>query len=335
MRATPMGRWGVPLLLATTRADVVFEVRPQPTCTRCMFWIREAFVPLVEAGFPGDQVKLTVVPWPGEDAVDKVNANGLFEGGDENTAVQVCAMRNALAQPAPIDSPAMVAAVKFIACDDTQRMGGAGLERVKACAAEAGLPLDGPEGVGECEDPEVGLALMRQAEYSKLVLDAKGQPYTSAPHVFLNGEVLNCPNHEYCESTGGERVAGEVGLSGATPLPRPGTLQEITCALIDDPKPAVCDGLEPVDDAAGPYTGPTTTACENCRLRRWEAVAGELDAAAARGVQHWPPSPAPLLGLAAFALLASAAALRVCGRHPRERAPQGDGLATEAELLAE
>lgn len=288
-------------LASLAKGAVVFEVRPSPTCDNCLEYMREAFLPFVEAGLPGDQIQVVVVPWPGEQALDEVSAAGVFEGENDAVALQVCAMRNALAQPAPIDSPAMVSAVRFIACDDAARMAGASPEaRLQTCAAQADMPYEGADGAKMCADPEEGFKIMRDGTYSALVTATRGRPYSGPPHVFLNGEPLNCPSLTFCDSTGGQRVAGTAGITGATPLEVPGTLRDIACSFLDAPHPA-CEGAATAADAEQhANSGPTTTYCENCRLRAWEV---------GRAAKRWLPvhtglaQPPPALCAALVAVL--------------------------------
>lgn len=319
MLAGSASGWLIVLHLASAVGELVFEVYAKPDCAICMAWMHGAFAPLVEAGFSGDEVKLVVVPWPGEGSEYLVNDDGIFEGGDTDTAVQVCALRKALSQPVSIDSPEIVSAVKFIACDGSHNAMGAGLERVKGCALEAGMEYDAQDGVKVCEDPQLGLELMQQGEYSKLILGMKNRSYSDPPHVYLNGSVLNCQNWSYCYSMGGESGAG------AMQLPTPGTLTQIACSLVDT-KPPACDKLEAPAKEVEATVPPTTTYCENCRLRRWEVLPAQRTAD--NHAQQRLLQPLPFAGLAAAALL-GAMAIRYF--HQSWRQPTQDGTSLLAE----
>lgn len=246
------------LACAAAAPSVVFEVYPAPTCPNCRLMIEEGFVPLVEAGLPGEQVQVIVIPWVSE----KVGPDGLYVPDpaspyDQLASAQVCAMRSVLQQPMPIDSPVLVGAVKFIVCDDKDiqsRKWGRRPDGIQSCAEEAGLPWAGPNGLEVCEKPETGFSLMHGLAYSRIVGAMKGRHWTSAPYMFLNGEPLNCPGPTFCTSVWTP--------SGDRPLKKPGSLVEIACSMLD-PLPPACGGVSaPLPPAAPPTLAPAPAAAQ-------------------------------------------------------------------------
>jgi hypothetical protein len=258
--ALHMQHWLFVLLPAWASAAVVFEIFPSPTCSMCHAVLQEGFLPLLQADLPGDQVQAIVVPWPCAETVERLSPDGIYKASpddpyDKVTSPQVCALRSNLGQPVPINSPALLGAVKYMLCDFPAS---SSRDNIRGCAAQAGLPYEGPDGLQICKNPNVGYDLMRGAAYSQKVATMRERPDTLAPHLFVNGEPLICSAPTYCDSI--MTAQGQQRM-----LRQPGTLKDVACSLLDPPPPA-CQAVGGPAPAAPP---PTTTFCENC----WEVGA--------------------------------------------------------------
>lgn len=240
-------------------APVRFEVYPSPTCGQCWATIHYAFLPLLEAGLPGSMVELLVVPWPCAETTERLDDNGLYNASatdpyDQITSAQVCVLQHAQ-RPMPIDSHTLFNAVKFIDCD-YHAIKAQDPQRVRKCAARAGLPYAGNEGLRRCENATVGYTLMHGPNYSRHVSAMKGRPYTPAPHVFLNGEPLICSSPNSCEAV--------ATPNGSRALRVNGSLKDIACSMLH-PVPSACKASHSAPASSASTI--TTTFCENC----WEA----------------------------------------------------------------
>jgi len=281
--------------LVAANPAVTLEVWYTTHCPNCQELIHYGLLPLVEAGLPGDQVEILAHPWRnGQNGPD-----GLYQPvpGDFTSIGHMCAFRDALPMPAPIDSPSLKSAVKFLACDmDDLIIPGVKRDAnsVSKCADAAGLHWDGPDGIKACAEggPNAkGYELMHSRAYTDLVQAASSHIQVEAvtPFVFLNGDLLECSGPTHCVATVNQQ--GQL-----VPLATPGSLLEVICSMLS-PKPAACvaDGTS----AAGESSAATTTekkfhpACENC------AEVGKF---------HWAPSsqmvwPATIVPFCASAIL--------------------------------
>lgn len=236
---------------ASTGAAVQLEVYYGTTCPNCQAALHQALVPLVDAGLPGDRVQLTLLPWP----TQQVPPAGAYSAGftDYFSEVAICVMKSAFPGPIPIDSPAMISAVKFLACDldyTNAAFGSYGTASVHACADKAGIPWFGAGGAEPCKNGEAGL--MESPAYAEKIRSAMGRHPLHAPFLFLNGEPLRCNGPAYCTAVWTP--------TGDRPLPRPGNLVDVICSTLN-PAPAVCAARQA---AGGPPGAPAYKNCQNC-----------------------------------------------------------------------
>eukprot|EP00418_Pyrodinium_bahamense_P006776 CAMPEP_0179025104 /NCGR_PEP_ID=MMETSP0796-20121207/7806_1 /TAXON_ID=73915 /ORGANISM="Pyrodinium bahamense, Strain pbaha01" /LENGTH=371 /DNA_ID=CAMNT_0020721101 /DNA_START=46 /DNA_END=1161 /DNA_ORIENTATION=+ len=235
------------------------------TCVNCLLFLQNALAPLVKAQLPGGAVRLSLLPWVKGDY-----SEGQCTASDEcfYALAPLCVLQYLLPQqPAPVDAPGVSRAVRFILCDQFHRMS-AGPERaraahegsVRACAAEAGLPWDGPQGLARCARGPGAFAVLRSAAYASSIAAAdrviSRGPDITEPFLLLNGDELRClgdPVRVECTEVWSlER--------GYVPFAAHGNLLYIVCSKLDHP-PEACRS---VHGSAAPVTVRPTPACEDC-----------------------------------------------------------------------
>eukprot|EP00418_Pyrodinium_bahamense_P020162 CAMPEP_0179128718 /NCGR_PEP_ID=MMETSP0796-20121207/61043_1 /TAXON_ID=73915 /ORGANISM="Pyrodinium bahamense, Strain pbaha01" /LENGTH=322 /DNA_ID=CAMNT_0020827575 /DNA_START=14 /DNA_END=982 /DNA_ORIENTATION=- len=206
-------------------APVSLEVYYGSKCPRSRAFIQQALLPLVNAGLPGDQVQLTFLPMP----YGTLTAGVPYQPGigDYFSVNELCILRPTMPQPALINSPALVSAVKYVACDLDHTLDGTYSQASqRTCAEVAGVPY-GP--LQACVDGDAGSSIMFGREYTSKVASAHQRHVTPAPSLFLNGRPLLCVNPLIC--TGFWTPAGE------EPLAQQGTLLATVCSMLSPPPP--------------------------------------------------------------------------------------------------
>lgn len=229
---------------------------------------------------------------------------------DYFSEVQLCMLKGSFPGPLPIDSPAVVAAVKFLACDldyTNAAYGSYGAASLQACAQQAGLP---PDGVETCRNGDTGM--MEGPAYTEKVRTAMARHPLHAPFLFLNGEPLQCSSPTWCTSVWTP--------NGDRPLPRPGSLVDVICSMLN-PMPEVCAAH--VATAGAPGVAPAYKKCTNC------VEVGEFN-------WHQTQKPGNQVPLALCAGLGGAAVLGLfLFRQLRHRASASADLGDNAEALVE
>jgi len=228
---------------------VVFEFYYGVGCENCEYFMTHMAKDLLEAGLPGDQVQVTLLPVPG-------GSGGIAD------MVHLCAVKSGVESPFPVDSPQLASAAKFIACDlgNIQR-DQATEAAAKACAAEAGVDWNS---LADCVNGDEGVGILQSAAFTAKMQSIHTRPHTgSEPYLFFNGEGLDCgtPYPTSCWAT--------YGLDGSQrKLPAEGSLAHVACSAMQDPRLASCGaqaaaGAAPAA-AAEAQGSSATVACQNC-----------------------------------------------------------------------
>lgn len=228
---------------------VVFEFYYGVGCENCEYFMTHMGKDLLEAGLPGDQVQVTLLPVPGG-SVGKADM------------VHLCALKSGVEAPFPVDSPELASAARFVACDLGNIQRDQSTEAaLKACAAESGVDWDS---LADCVNGDEGVGILQSAAFTAKMQSIHTRPHTdSEPFLFFNGEGLDCgtPYPTSCWAT--------YGPDGSQrKLPAEGSLAYVACSALQDPRPASCSaqvaaGAAPVA-AADAQGGSTTVACQNC-----------------------------------------------------------------------
>jgi len=232
---------------------VVFEFYYGVGCENCEYFMTHMGKDLLEAGLPGDQVQVTLLPVLGSSA-------------DTAEMVHLCALKSGVESPFPVDSPQLASAAKFVACDlGNIQSDQASEATAKACAAEAGVDWDS---LADCVNGGEGVGILQSAAFTAKMESIHTRPHTeSEPYLFFNGEGLDCgtPYPTSCWAT--------YGLDGSQwQLPAEGSLAYVACSALQDPLPASCGaqaaaGAAPAaaaDAQADAQGSGTTVACQNC-----------------------------------------------------------------------
>ncbi|CAK0806852.1 unnamed protein product [Prorocentrum cordatum] len=329
------GRGGSDLVDAVT-----LEVYYSPRCTRCWNFIQRNVVPLLEAGLPGDQVLVTVLPVP---FTVLLPGDCVKDVGCIASVAPLCALSGQALHAAATSTPRPQPAEDAHGCErgPVPLHPPRALERdtVRNCAEVAGVPLDDIDdciasrdvfdfigerklfgSVGGRRGTFSSSPLMHSKSYTDNALEAleridtEGfEGHVGLPLVFLDGALLSCD---------GYGCSARKTPSGEEPLERPGSLLSVACASLRSP-PEACRGAGA--DQAGLGAEPVDVSdrlpCENCAESgrfRWRAP-GRAD------------GPPGRLALAAGALAALPLAL---GAWLRGRRPPR-GCSYEAAAAAE
>ncbi|CAK0822580.1 unnamed protein product [Prorocentrum cordatum] len=234
---------------------VVFEFYYGLGCENCEYFMTHMGKNLLEAGLPGDQVQVTLLPVLGG-------------RGSAPELAHLCALRSGVEAPFPVDSPELASAAKFVACDlgNIQR-DQASEAAAKACAAEAGVDWDG---LAACVNGDEGVGILQSAAFAAKMQSIRTRPHSdSEPYLFFNDAGLDCgtPYPTSCWAT--------YGPDGSQrKLPAEGSLAYVACSALPGPLPAACSapsaaGVAPAAAAGAGHTaglegGSTTVACQNC-----------------------------------------------------------------------
>jgi len=278
---------------------VTIEVYYSPRCTRCWSFLQQNVLPLLEAGLPGDQVLVTVLPVP---FTVLMPGECVKDAGCIASVAPLCALNKA-PPPAPADSLELLAALRFVECSVGHTSGVLQLDRhtVRNCSEVAGVPM---EDIDDCISSKEVFDFMHSKSYNENAMEAIERiskegfdEHVGLPLVFVDGVLLSCNGHV---------CSARKTPSGEEPLQRPGSLLSVACARLQSP-PEACRGAG-ADPPAGPVDVPDRLPCENCAEVghfRWRAASSS--------------SPWGQLALAAGALAALALAL---GAWHRGRRPQ-------------
>eukprot|EP00421_Protoceratium_reticulatum_P035839 CAMPEP_0168482894 /NCGR_PEP_ID=MMETSP0228-20121227/65276_1 /TAXON_ID=133427 /ORGANISM="Protoceratium reticulatum, Strain CCCM 535 (=CCMP 1889)" /LENGTH=438 /DNA_ID=CAMNT_0008499335 /DNA_START=25 /DNA_END=1342 /DNA_ORIENTATION=+ len=272
-------------------AQVTVQMYYGPACTNCLHFLEHAIRPLLDAGLPGDRVKVSVLPFVKIEENVPV-AQNLWDQFCRSTdscfyaLAPLCALEASVPAAAPADSPELSRGVSFAQCNQARRlashpstsmevsdeMRSAEDSESRACAAQAGMPYDGPQGVKACADGPKSLSLIHSPGYTGRVIAAERTLKLSGkqmmPYVFLNGDVLRCDGGEAGVRCGG--IWSQAG--GDRVLTHPGTLLHVVCSRLN-PRPDACRGVSATPAKVGP-----TPFCENCnevRSFHWDAERDE------------------------------------------------------------
>lgn len=245
---------------------VTIEVYYSPRCTRCWSFLQRNVLPLLEAGLPGDQVLVTVLPVP---FTVLMPGDCVKDAGCVASVAPLCALNNA-PPPAPADSPELRAALRFVECSVGHTSGELHLDRhtVRNCSEAAGVPMDG---IDDCIASKEVFDFMHSKSYNENAIEALARiseegfdEHVGLPLVFVDGVLLSCDGHG---------CSARKKPSGEEPLQRPGSLLSVACARLQSP-PEACRGAG-ADPAAGPVDVSDRLPCENCAevgRFRWRAV---------------------------------------------------------------
>merc|ERR1719330_2282184 len=153
---------------------------------------------------------------------------------------------------------------------------------------------------------------MNSEQYTKPVVAVSKRMVTDAvtPFVFLNDKLLECSGPTHCTHTWSQE--------GRVPLPTPGTLLDVVCSQLADPKPKACGGDG--GSEASPEEGKYDPTCENC------AEVGKFHWSARSSQVAWPTVIVPICAAAGAALLL----LRVSGLIDFRTRTPGPSLLNEA-----
>lgn len=245
-----------------------------PECGHCLNFLRQGILPLMEAGLPGDRVKLTVLPFiqlEGKLPVATEYWDQICMGTNTcfYSVAPICALKVNVPAAAPVDTPELAKAVHFAECNQARRLAshpntGADVTpemraaedaESRACAAQAGIEYSG---VKACVEGGEGMRLVHSPGYTdrivnyELVLQKSGEQMM--PYIFLNGDVLRCDG----TPTGIDCSAIWTPAGSDHLLAAPGSLLHVVCSRLA-PQPAACAGVTPGRVKVGP-----TPACENC-----------------------------------------------------------------------
>lgn len=235
------------------------------TCMNCLVFMHQALLPLVQAQLPGSGVQLTLLPWVREyGSLDEC----LASDDCYFALAPLCVFEATIPQqPSPIDAPGLHTAVEFAVCDHTSRIAagpdGARVmheDSIRECAAKAGLPWDGPNGLAACTLGPRAWNILQSSNYrSKMAaadrVFAQG-PDLIAPFLLLNGDELRCQG----SSVGVECTQVWSTSRGLETFAMHGDLLSVACSKLQ-PEPAVCHGAR---RSRGPVLVGPTPACENC-----------------------------------------------------------------------
>ncbi|CAK0859682.1 unnamed protein product [Prorocentrum cordatum] len=170
--AGPPPRWAALLVAGggAAAAPTTVEVYYSTTCPNCLQLIQDGALPLLEAGLPDDQVRVTLLPWKGD-------RPGV-------ASAHLCALRGEAGAGATAGS-APPAGARFVACDLVNLIVPDAPDRTeetaRSCAAQAGMAWDGAGGLKTCYDGGEGAGMLQGAEYARQIADADGRTPGGAP----------------------------------------------------------------------------------------------------------------------------------------------------------
>lgn len=184
-------------------------------CENCLNYLRMALIPLLEAGLPGDRVKLSVLPYIKIE--DKIPVEISFwdtycRASDVcyYSLAPICALKVAVPAAVPVDSPELAKAVRFAECNQAKRLASHPNSHLdvtpemqqtqdtesRDCAAQVGVPYDGPGGIKACADGPESLQLVHSPGFTNRIVQyqhtLEGSGKQMMPYVFMNGDVLRC-----------------------------------------------------------------------------------------------------------------------------------------------
>jgi len=297
--------WAIAGLAAVTASfsPVSVQVFYKTNCPHCNAFVNSQVLPLLEAEIPGDRLQLTLLPYfdsgkPGS------KEECVADPSCRDVLAPICALKGTLPPPAASDSPSLLRAARFVACDLRHSAGGLvhNMESIADCTRQADLQWLGPGGMQACRDGKESFELLITPEnyaepIMRVVHDFLSAGYPEQlpmPWVLIDGEMLGCSG-EGCSSRRTPR--GDVPLAGAA-----SSFLALVCAKLEEPRPSACAQLAPAsrtvsDSGAKAKAAPP---CEDCY---------------ALGRFHWSNRPerssfsaAPL---ASLALLAAVSAMCV------------------------
>lgn len=236
------------------------------TCIHCLAFLQVAVLPLLHAKLPGDRVQLSVIPWV-PDPLSKDNCITSLPCNYARSAL--CELNSTTAEPANINSSDVNKSVEFTFCALQNAVKGATppehAEALPRCAKRAGLSWSADQGLQSCTEGGGGWELLQSASYRDRIEAAREKliqhPHQVAPFIFLNGQILDCPDPLWCKAL--------KSSTGDEELKKPGTLLRVVCSMLN-PAPHVC--LEVLAQADGKRPSPSeednivkqAQACESC-----------------------------------------------------------------------
>jgi len=231
-----------PLFLAASLARaapaVSLEIYYGPMCSHCMFFLSQMLPALFQARLPGDLVEITLLPW----VLDNSGRTPAAQTCEADHSMPchylpapLCALQ-AVAMPAPIDSPDMFHAYEFMICDLAHANAGSPApqtpQTIQACATSSQ--------VNTASWQECVASNTRSPAFESKIQDAWNRlqqlPPQMAPFIFINGQELVCKEPMACSALRTPTTT--------TPLQQPGTLLQVVCSLLPSPAPAQC--LQPM-----------------------------------------------------------------------------------------
>jgi len=254
--------WALLPLLACTVAgkQVSLEVYYGAQCENCLAFVEQGLMPVLHAGLPGTNVRLTLLPW----MAGRLDADGLYTPTrhDETVFPHICTLRSFL-RGGPIDAVGLVHGAEFVACDlHTIAMPGSYRDEatLKRCANSSGLSWDGPDGIKDCAEGgrrARAFGLMQSVSYAaKLAATSSyfGPLSVVTPFIYVNGGWLECSGPNICSAIW--------AADGRRPLAKPGSLLDAVCSQLN-PQPAACQAAKSQHELAlKPQS--RFSHCENC-----------------------------------------------------------------------
>jgi len=230
----------------------------------------------MEAGLPGDQVKVSVLP------LIKLEDNAVIPVSIwDMTCMAVnicyyamaplCALNVSVPSAVPIDSPELLKSVRFATCNQAKRLAShpcsgpdvteemriAENSESSDCAEQVGIPYSE---IKTCVENGAGTRLVHEKGYKDRVLKYTAVLTKSGtqmlPYIFLNGDVLRCD----IDGAALNCYAIWTSVDGDQPLSSPGSLLHVVCSKLNPP-PVACIGAGASSKRT--QVGPTP-ACENC-----------------------------------------------------------------------
>jgi len=302
-----------------------------PDCPHCLTFLRKGILPLIQAGLPGDRVKLTVLPFVQLENVEIpvkywdqicMQTNICFYA-----MAPLCALKVNVPAAVPVDSPVLARGVHFATCNQAKRMAShpstgtdvtlemrmAEDAESRLCAQQAGVPYGE---IKTCVESGQGTSLVHHPGYRDRILKFEATLKKSGrqmmPYVYLNGDVLRCDIGDAGLDCSGIWTAA----AGDKPLASPGSLLHVVCSRLK-PQPVACKGVTSQRVKVGP-----TKQCENC-----------VEVGAFRWQQSSGSHIGPALGLASGAATGVAALGWLAWRRARHRSP-GECEAEQATAQA-
>jgi hypothetical protein len=322
----------LPLLACTVIAkQVSLEVYYGANCENCLAFVEQGLMPVLRAGLPGTNVRLTLLPW----MAGRLDADGLYTPTqhDETVFPHICTLRSFL-RGGPIDAVGLVHGAEFVACDlHTTASPGAYYRdeaTLRRCANSSGLSWDGPDGIKDCAEGgrrARAFGLMRSVSYAaKLAATSSyfGPLSVVTPFVYVNGGWLECSGPNVCSAIWAE--------DGRRPLAKPGSLLDAVCSQLN-PQPAACRATESQHGLALEAQSRFNRHCENCvevGTVHWD----KHSAATHGGIFGLAPRDTGLFLLLSASALIMASAVTAWRRQSASRHQLGSGKQGPSGVLA-